>query len=118
MESSIGDALRKAGQRPAEAAERGEKKNYAERLSRQLAQLLADRLRPWFAGIFPDETGRGQESPARTAKGFKKLDVNYSTTELGLGLGVSIKTVKPVIPGREDTRRTTRGSTPSSALRP
>lgn len=30
---------------------------------------------------------------ARSAKGFKKLDVNYSTSELGLGLGVSIKTI-------------------------
>ena len=54
---------------------------------------MADSLRPSFRGIFPDDTGRGQESPARTAKGFKKLDVNYSTAELGLGLGVSIKTV-------------------------
>ena len=30
---------------------------------------------------------------ARTGKGLKKLDVNYSTVELGLGLGVSIKTI-------------------------
>src|SRR6185312_15347887 len=37
--------------------------------------------------------GSGQESRARTAKGVKKLDVNYSTLELGLGLGVSIKTI-------------------------
>jgi hypothetical protein len=93
MESSIVDALKKAGERPTAAAERGEKKNYAERLSRLLAQLVANRMRPDFPGIFPDEAGRGQESPARTAKGFKKLDVNYSTTELGLGLGVSIKTI-------------------------
>jgi hypothetical protein len=93
MESSILDALNKAGPRPPDTAKQADKKNYAERLSRQLAQLIAGRLRPSFRGIFPDETGRGQESPARTAKGFKKLDVNYSTTELGLGLGVSIKTV-------------------------
>ena len=33
------------------------------------------------------------EAPARTARGVKKLDVNYSTPELGLGLGVSIKTL-------------------------
>jgi hypothetical protein len=41
----------------------------------------------------PSETGDFQESAARTAKGVKKLDVNYSTPELGLGLGVSIKTL-------------------------
>lgn len=93
MESSIAEALGKAGKRPSDTALQGEKKNYAERLSRQLAQLIADRLRPYFPGIFPDEKGRGQESPARTARGFKRLDVNYSTAELGLGLGVSIKTV-------------------------
>lgn len=37
--------------------------------------------------------GFGQESRARTGKGLKKLDVNYSTIELGLGLGLSIKTI-------------------------
>src|SRR5262249_37340202 len=33
-----------------------------------------------------------RESPARTSKGVKRLDVNYSTVQLGLALGVSIKT--------------------------
>ncbi len=108
MGSSIIDALIKAGQRPAEAAERGEKKNYAERLSRRLALLVADRLRPSFPGILPDQSGRGQESPARTVKGFKKLDVNYSTTEIGMGLGVSIKTVTARDPR---TRRYTKNYT-------
>jgi hypothetical protein len=31
--------------------------------------------------------------PGAGQKGLKKLDVNYSTVELGLGLGVSIKTI-------------------------
>ncbi len=70
-----------------------QKKNYAESLSRDLATLFANALRPDFPGILPDEFGKGQESRARTAKGVKKLDVNYSTAELGLGLGVSIKTI-------------------------
>src|SRR5262245_27500507 len=39
------------------------------------------------------QMGRAQNRGARTAKGFKKLDVNYSTPELGLALGVSIKTI-------------------------
>lgn len=69
------------------------KKNYAELLSRALAQRFADALRGSFHGILPDPSGAGQESRARTGKGLKKLDVNYSTVELGLGLGVSIKTI-------------------------
>lgn len=70
-----------------------DKKNYAEALSRALAQRFADALRGSFEGILPDISGAGQESKARTGKGLKKLDVNYSTVELGLGLGVSIKTI-------------------------
>ena len=70
-----------------------EKKNYAEAFSRLLAKRLANALRPSFPGILPDERGRRQESKARTSKGYKKLDINYSTTELGLGLGVSVKTL-------------------------
>ncbi len=89
----IREALQKAEPRPAPAAPREEKKNYAERLSRQIAIAVADSLRRHFPGITPDELGQRQEAPARTGEGFKKLDVNYSTPELGLGLGVSIKTL-------------------------
>ena len=70
-----------------------DKKNYAEALSRALAQRFADALRGSFEGILPEPDGSGQESRARTGKGLKKLDVNYSTVQLGLGLGVSIKTI-------------------------
>lgn len=70
-----------------------EKKNYAEGFSRALSQRFADALRKSFDGILPNPDGLGQESKARTGKGLKKLDVNYSTVELGLGLGVSIKTI-------------------------
>lgn len=86
-------ALAEAKNRPAPDAPQKEKKNYAERFSRALATLVARALRPDFSGITPDEGGKRQEQPARTSKGVKKLDVNYSTPELGLGLGVSIKTV-------------------------
>ncbi len=90
--SSIKDELLRAGDR-ALATTREGKKNYAETLSRALAQRLSNALRHVFPGILPDPTGKGQESKARSSKGFKKLDVNYSTVELGLGLGVSIKTI-------------------------
>jgi len=36
---------------------------------------------------------RGVESLASSLKGVKRLDVNFSTIRLGLGLGVSIKTL-------------------------
>jgi hypothetical protein len=89
----IREALKAAEPRPATNADRGQKKNYAERLSRHIAIAIANSLRPEFPGITPDESGKRQEAPARTSKGFKKLDVNYSTPELGLALGVSIKTL-------------------------
>src|SRR2546429_12661 len=50
-------------------------------------------LRPPFPTVGPLPDGSRQESRAPTGKGKKKLDVNYSTQELGLALGVSIKTL-------------------------
>lgn len=85
-------ALDQAEPRPAKGSQ-SEKKNYAERLSRAIATGVANAFRKDFPGITPDAEGRRQEAPARTSKGLKKLDVNYSTSELGLGLGVSIKTI-------------------------
>lgn len=75
-----------------------DKKNFAQALSEALAIKFADGLRPDFPTILPerDPTGgliKGNESPVRTLKGVKKLDVNFSTVQLGLGLGVSIKTL-------------------------
>jgi hypothetical protein len=91
-DNSIADELRAAGDRRRTLTQ-AEKKNYAEKLSRELATRFANALRSTFVGILPDASGRGQESRARSSKGFKKLDVNYSTIELGLGLGVSLKTI-------------------------
>lgn len=90
---TFGQALKQAEPRPAADASQAEKKNYAQRLSTAIATLIANRLRPHFPNITPDPDGGRQEAPARTSKGVKKLDVNYSTPELGLGLGVSIKTI-------------------------
>lgn len=76
-----------------ELGDRAAKKNYAERFSRHCSTLFANGLREWFAGITPNADGTAHESPARTGKGYKRLDVNYSTTQLGLALGVSIKSI-------------------------
>lgn len=72
---------------------RAVKHAYAHRLSSSLAQKIADGLRPRFRGILPDEHGAKHESRSGSASGLKKLDVNYSTPQIGLGLGVSIKTL-------------------------
>ncbi|MBA1158672.1 hypothetical protein [Microvirga mediterraneensis] len=72
------------------------KKNFGENLSRHLATRFSAALAHAFPGILPSPDGKGHESKARTSKGYKKLDVNYSTPELGLGLGVSIKTINAI----------------------
>jgi hypothetical protein len=89
---TIREALDAAGSRPDEG-QRAEKRDFAQKFSNALATCVANALRPHFPGITPDPDGRRQERRARTSKGFKKLDVNYSTVDLGLALGVSIKTI-------------------------
>jgi hypothetical protein len=106
---SIAAEMKVAGDRLAAQKSQSEKKNYAQRLSSALAQKVANGLRPHFDGIYPDSEGRRQESKALTAKGHKKLDVNYSTPELGLGLGVSIKTLNfPDAGSKRYTKNVTR----------
>ncbi|MEH6794162.1 MAG: hypothetical protein V7694_08495 [Rhodococcus sp. (in: high G+C Gram-positive bacteria)] len=85
-------ALQLAGTKPAPDGDRGDKKNYAQRLSNQLAQTVADALRPNYPAITPDESGAGQESQVDVAKGRKRLDVKVLDPALGLILCVSIKT--------------------------
>lgn len=91
--TTVREALEKSEPRPAVTDNREPKQQYAGRLSRNLATCFANALRPRFPGITPTERGEKQESQARTAKGLKKLDVNYSTPQLGLALGVSIKSI-------------------------
>lgn len=86
-------ALDRAEPRPPKTATQVEKKNYAERLSRAIAWTIADALRPRFPGISPDESGKRHEAISFGGKGPIKIDVNFSTPELGLALGVSVKTL-------------------------
>ena len=110
LASSIRGELKRAGSRAAIFAEeeryrafmeqqfpggdpRALKHGYAVRLSGALARTIADALRPDFPGILPDAHGKGGESAAPVHAGYKKLDINYSTIQLGLALGISIKTL-------------------------
>jgi hypothetical protein len=70
-----------------------EKRTYATRFADKMAICIANGLRERFPGVLPDEAGRGVESPAQSVRGPKKLDVNYSTPQLGLGFGISLKSV-------------------------
>lgn len=91
-ENSVRVELDEATGKVGDARTAPTKKNFAEAFSNALARTVADRLRARFPGILPDASGRGVESRAPTPKGPKRLDVNYSTTQLGLALGISIKT--------------------------
>jgi hypothetical protein len=90
---TLQDVLRAAEPRPGEGATNSDKITYASRFADNMARCIANGLRDAFPGILPDERGSGTESPARAVRGPKKLDVNYSTSQLGLGLGVSLKSV-------------------------
>ncbi len=90
---TFGDALDAAEPRPKEEAPREEKKNYAERLSTSSAMLLASQLRSFFPEILPAPDGSTNDALPRSGKRVKRLDINYSSIHLGLGLGVSIKTL-------------------------
>ncbi|HLG55096.1 MAG TPA: hypothetical protein VI485_07170 [Vicinamibacterales bacterium] len=95
------DVLAAAGVRPRETAltsdERRklaeDKRTYATRFANKMAICIANGLREQFPGVLPDEDGKGVESPAQSVRGPKKLDVNYSTPQLGLGFGISLKAV-------------------------
>src|SRR5579859_6297412 len=85
-------ALDAAEPKPDARGEREDKKNYAQRLSNELAQLVADALRDDFPNITPTAGGTGQEAAVGVDRGSKRLDVKATDATLGLILNVSIKT--------------------------
>lgn len=69
--ASIADELRAAGNREIlmKAGSSTEKKNYAERLSRDLSTRIANELRSEFPGVLPNDDVKMQESRARGETG-------------------------------------------------
>lgn len=93
LPKSISDAIRNAGKKPADSEPQAAKKNYAEKLSNELARYLAQRLRELgLEGCQPDEKG-GRERQFAGGIGPKKVDVSYATDEDGLVLGLSVKSI-------------------------
>lgn len=98
---TLRDVLEAAAPRPGDSARTSadrrrlaeEKRTYSSRFADKMAILVANGLRDRFPGVLPTEDGRGVESPAQSVRGPKKLDVNYSTPQLGLGFGISLKAV-------------------------
>ena len=56
---------------------------FAKHMSAEIASALA----PEFPGV------RSGETPSQSVRGPKRVDLNYSTPELGLGLAISFKSV-------------------------
>lgn len=98
---TLQDVLDAAAPRPPDVAQSQDerhklaedKRTYATRFADKMAICIANGLRKRFPGVLPDENGRGVESQAQSVRGPKKLDVNYSTQQLGLGFGISLKAV-------------------------
>jgi len=95
--SGFREALEHAEPRPPDDGKQQEKKNYAERLSNAIAVLIAGKLRATgsFQGILPLSDGSGRESGSAggASKKRKKTDVRFATSDTGLELLVSIKTL-------------------------
>ena len=97
---TLHDVMEATGDRPADGdtsderrALREAKQKYSTRFADRMATCIANGLRARFPEVLPDEAGKGVESPAQSVRGPKKLDVNYSTPQLGLGFGISLKAV-------------------------
>lgn len=90
-ERPLASLLLRVGDRPSQLTQ-ADKKNYSERLSRELAQFLANSLRPYFTIVTPSENGRDQET-LLTLPGDKTKRVDVMARDPLLRLVGSIKTI-------------------------
>lgn len=86
--AAIAEVLAYAHPRPDVSATQTQKNQYAVRFAERLAELVARDLQPMFPGI--EATTKRN---AAAVRGKKQLDINFSTPQLGLALGISLKSV-------------------------
>jgi len=99
------DVLKRAGPRPPDTASRETKKNFAERLSREIAVFLASKVRELggaFTACRPGPDG-GVEAITLAGDETKKVDVSLKAHD-GLILVISVKTINHASP-RGKTRK-------------
>ncbi len=86
----ISEVLASASPRPdAKDKDQSKKIQYSVKFADKMAEIIADGLRPKFAGI----AATTKRSAASAGGKRKQLDVNFSTPDLGLALGISLKSV-------------------------
>ncbi len=86
--SVISEVVEAAKPRPSRSDSIATKNQYAVRFADQMADRMAQDL----IGRFEDITATTKRT-ARSVRGTKQLDINFSTPELGLALGISLKSV-------------------------
>lgn len=80
--------------RPSDSASQADKKNYAERLSNEVARTIAEILRSkGFTGCCPDPLEGGREKQFPGGLGAKRVDVSFGNDTAGLLMGISIKSI-------------------------
>lgn len=82
------DVLGAAEPRPGDDATQADRSKYAIRFADRMAVVMARDLGPKLKGIVASA-----ERGAASARGKKQLDINFSTPQLGLALGISLKSV-------------------------
>ena len=99
------DVLNRAGPRPPDSASREDKKNFAERLSREIALFLAAKIRELGAGFVACRPGPdgGVEAVTLAGSETKKLDVSLMAHD-GLILALSVKTINHASPSGKERR--------------
>jgi hypothetical protein len=86
--SAIASVLEAAKPRPDSSASSSDKGQYAVRFADHMATRFAEDLAPKLKGI-----EASTKRSAGSVRGLKQLDVNFSTPQHGLALGVSLKSV-------------------------
>jgi hypothetical protein len=79
------DEKRKAAGKPIKPQKKG--LSYSIHFAKRAGAAMAAGLEPYFHGM------KSGETPSRGLAGSKRVDVNYSTPQMGLGLAISLKSV-------------------------